>query len=172
MILRSFTVLIGALLLFSSVSCEARETRGHEADASSGGGDAPNFVLKTSDGKDIELKKLSGKVVVVNFWATWCGPCRAEIPGMLEVYDKYKKKGLEIVGISLDQSGWKVINPFVERMNITYPIVWDRGDVAMAYGGIQAIPTTFIIDRKGNVVKRHMGYLSKEAFEQVIQPYL
>ena len=76
------------------------------------------------------------------------------------------------MGISLDQSGWKVITPFVQKMKITYPVVWDRGEVAQAYGGIQAIPTTFIIDRKGNVVKRHMGYLSKEAFEGVIQPYL
>jgi thiol-disulfide isomerase/thioredoxin len=165
-------VLIGVLLLFSSVSCDAGESSGKGAATVGTKGNAPNFVLKTSSGTDVELKKLSGKVVVVNFWATWCGPCRAEIPGMLEVYDKYKGKGLEIVGISLDQNGWRVITPFVERMKITYPVVWDQGEVAMAYGGIQAIPTTFIIDRDGDVVKRHMGYLSKEAFEQAIQPYL
>ena len=172
MLSRSMLALVGLFLLISSVSCDAREHAAGGGGSASGKGNAPNFVLTTSSGKEIELQKLSGKVVVVNFWATWCGPCRAEIPGMLEVYAKYKEKGLEIVGISLDQSGWRVINPFVERMNITYPVVWDRGEVAQAYGGIQAIPTTFIIDREGNVVKRHMGYLSREAFEQVLQQYI
>src|SRR5512147_2987717 len=71
--------------------------------ASAGAGPAPNFALKTADGKTVELKQLAGKVVVLNFWATWCGPCRAEIPGMLEIYAKYREKGLEIVGVSLDQ---------------------------------------------------------------------
>ncbi|HMK38978.1 MAG TPA: TlpA disulfide reductase family protein, partial [Bacteroidota bacterium] len=74
---------------------------------------APNFALKNSAGQVVELSKLRGKVVVVNFWATWCGPCRAEIPGMLDVYQKYRGKGLEIVGISVDRDGWGVINPMV-----------------------------------------------------------
>ena len=121
---------------------------------------APNFALKTADGKTVELKKLSGKVVVVNFWATWCGPCRVEIPGMLEVYGKYKSKGLEIVGISLDRGGWSVVTPFVEKMKITYPVVLGDGDVADAWGGIQAIPATFVVDRKGKIVERHVGAVS------------
>src|SRR5512135_1596144 len=79
---------------------------------------APNFALKTSDGATIELSKLKGKTVVVNFWATWCGPCRAEIPGFLEVYEKYKSKGLEIVGVSLDEGGWNDVKPFVKKLNI------------------------------------------------------
>jgi thiol-disulfide isomerase/thioredoxin len=172
MVSRTVLALVALGLFVSSVACDAREPSGRNSESARGKGDAPNFVLTTSSGDQIELQKLSGKVVVVNFWATWCGPCRAEIPGMVEVYEKYKGKGLEIVGISLDQSGWRVITPFVEQMKITYPVVWDRGEVAQAYGGIQGIPTTFIVDRKGNVVKRHVGYLSKDAFEQVIQQYL
>lgn len=133
---------------------------------------APNFSLKTAEGKIIELKKLQGKVVVVNFWTTWCGPCKAEIPGFLEVYKQYKSKGLEIVGISLDQDGWKPVKPFIERYKITYPIVVGDGNLADAYGGIEAIPTTFVVDKKGNIVNRHLGYMDKGAFENLIKDLL
>jgi thiol-disulfide isomerase/thioredoxin len=135
-------------------------------------GKAPNFALKTAEGRVVELSKLQGKVVVVNFWATWCGPCRAEMPGMLEVYSAYKGKGVEFVGISVDEGGWKDVTPFVKRMSITYPVVLDDGAVAGAYGGVNAIPTTFIVDRKGNLVTKHVGYLSKEDFEKNIKAVL
>ncbi len=133
---------------------------------------APNFSLKMSDGKTIELKKLQGRVVVVNFWATWCGPCKAEIPGFLEVYQQYKSKGLEIVGISLDQEGWKPVKPFIDRYKITYPVVVGDAKLAEAYGGIDAIPTTFIVDKKGNIAKRHIGYMDKKTFEDLIKDLL
>ncbi len=139
---------------------------------SAGAKPAPNFALKTAEGKTVELKQLAGKVVVVNFWATWCGPCRAEIPGMLEIYSKYKGKGLEIVGISLDQQGFSVVTPFVQRMKIDYPVVVGDGGVVAAYGNFQAIPTTFIVDRKGNIVDEHTGSMSKEQFEKIIKPLL
>ena len=133
---------------------------------------APNFSLKNSSGQAVELAKLHGKVVVVNFWATWCGPCRAEIPGMLDVYQKYRGKGLEIVGISVDRDGWSVINPFVKRLNITYPVVLGNGAVTDAYGGIDAIPTTFFVDRNGQVLLRHVGYMSKDEFEKAVKSSL
>jgi peroxiredoxin len=133
---------------------------------------APNFSLNTGDGKTVELSQFKGKVVVVNFWATWCGPCRNEIPGMLQVYNQYKSKGLEIVGISLDRDGWRVINPFVQKFKITYPVVLGNGEVTEAYGGIEAIPTTFIVDRKGNIAGKHIGYLSKDEFEKIVKKTL
>jgi cytochrome c biogenesis protein CcmG/thiol:disulfide interchange protein DsbE len=135
-------------------------------------GKAPNFSLKTSDGKSLELAKLQGKVVVVNFWATWCGPCRKEIPGFIEVYGRLKSKGLEIVGISLDREGWTVVKPYIDKSKITYPVVVDNGKLADAYGGIDAIPTTFIVDRKGNIVKKHVGYISKEDLEKLVSASL
>jgi thiol-disulfide isomerase/thioredoxin len=133
---------------------------------------APNFALKTAAGQTVELRKLAGKVVVVNFWATWCGPCRMEIPGMLEVYKKYKGKGLEIVGVSLDQKGWSVVTPYVEKTKIDYPIVLGTEQVVSDYGNFQAIPTTFVVDKKGNIVGEHTGSMSKEAFEKMVAPYL
>jgi peroxiredoxin len=135
-------------------------------------GKAPNFSLKTSDGKSIELKKLEGKVVVVNFWATWCPPCKSEIPGFLEVYKQYKTKGLEIVGISLDETGWKVVKPFIEAYKITYPVVVGDAKLAMAYGGIEGIPASFVIDKKGNIVTQHVGYLDKASLENLVKGLL
>jgi thiol-disulfide isomerase/thioredoxin len=133
---------------------------------------APNFRFKSSTGKTIELAKLRGKVVVINFWATWCGPCRAEIPGFLEVYKSYKSKGLEIIGISLDETGWDVVKPFLEKYKITYPVVVADGKVVHDYGGINAIPTTFVINRDGNVVSGHRGLLPKAQLEKILREVL
>lgn len=134
---------------------------------------APDFSFKTQYGKDFQLSKQKGKVVLVNFWATWCGPCRAEIPGFLQVYERYRDKGLEIVGVSLDENGWEVVTPFIKRYNITYPVVVDsRGVVARQYGKIDAIPTSFLIDKNGNIVDQHIGYLSKEELEKKIKSVL
>ena len=133
---------------------------------------APNFSLKTADGKVIELAKLKGKVVVVNFWATWCAPCRAEIPDFIKVYDQYKLKGLEIVGIALDEDGWNAVKSFINKMRINYPIVLGNANIARLYGGIQGIPTTFIIDKNGYIVDWQVGMLSRQALEQKLKPLL
>jgi len=133
---------------------------------------APNFVLKSSDGTTYELNKYKGKVVVVNFWATWCGPCRKEIPDFIEVYKKYEEKGLEIIGISLDRDGWAKVKPFVKANNISYPIVVDDANVAPSFGKIEFIPTTFIVDKNGNIVDEHVGGMSKTQLEAKLKPLL
>lgn len=133
---------------------------------------APNFSLKTSNGTTVELAKLRDKLVLVNFWATWCGPCRAEIPGFLDVYKTYKDKGLEIVGVSLDEGGWDDVAPFVKKLKIDYPIVIGNEKISRDYGTIQAIPTTFIVGRDGYILERHVGYLSKEDLEKKLKTLL
>ena len=133
---------------------------------------APNFSLKTQTGQVIELSKLKGKVVLVNFWATWCPPCRAEIPDFIEVYNTYKSKGLEIVGIALDEDGWLKVTPYVEEVKINYPIVLGSAKVVQQYGGIEGIPATFIVDQKGYIAGTQVGLLSKAALEQKLKSLL
>ena len=133
---------------------------------------APNFVLKDADGRTVELAKLKGKVVLVNFWATWCGPCRKEMPDFVEVYKQQKANGLEIIGVSLDEEGWDVVRPFLKQYKINFPVVIGDGKLANAYGGIQFLPTSFLIDRNGFIVDKHIGMLPKETLERKIAPLL
>jgi thiol-disulfide isomerase/thioredoxin len=133
---------------------------------------APNFSLSTQTGKVIELAKLKGKVVLVNFWATWCPPCRAEIPDFIEVYNTYKSKGFEIIGIALDEEGWSKVRPFMEKEKMNYPVVLGSRNITQAYGGIDGIPTTFIVDKDGYIVEQQVGMLTKSALEKALKKYL
>lgn len=133
---------------------------------------APNFKLTAYDGKVIELAKLKGKIVVVNFWATWCGPCRQEIPGFMDFHSQYKDKGVVVVGVSLDQGGWEVVKPYVERVKIDYPVVVGDEGIAEAYEIPNAIPATYIVDKKGNIAKSHIGFMTKSQLESIIKPLL
>jgi thiol-disulfide isomerase/thioredoxin len=133
---------------------------------------APNFSLSTQNGKMIELAKLKGKVVLVNFWATWCPPCRAEIPDFIDVYNTYKSKGFEIVGIALDEEGWDKVAPFMKEAKINYPIVLGSRDIIQAYGGIEGIPTTFMVDKDGYIVGQQVGTLTKSALLNALKKYL
>jgi len=130
---------------------------------------APNFTLKTQNGKVVELSKLKGKVVLVNFWATWCPPCRAEIPDFIEVYDLYKSKGLEIVGIALDEDGWSKVTPYIEKAKMNYSVVLGSSDVVHLYGDIESIPTTFFVDKNGYIAERQVGMLRKADLEQKLR---
>ncbi len=130
---------------------------------------APDFSLTSTDGKMIKLSDYRGKVVVVDFWATWCPPCKAEIPDFIKLYSQHKDEGLQMIGISLDEGGLKDVKPFMKEYGINYPIVMGTEEVVSAYGGIRGIPTTFVIDKTGHVRGAFEGYRSASVFTKLIQ---
>jgi len=133
---------------------------------------APAWTLKDLDGKPVSSTQFKGKVVVLDFWATWCPPCRREIPGYVDLQKKYEKDGLVIVGVSLDQKGPGVVKAFAEKYGINYQLVMGDESVQEAFGGIEAIPTTFIIDREGKIRDRKVGAEDTATYEQTIKRYL
>jgi len=129
-------------------------------------GSAPAWELKDVNGAVVRSDQFKGKVVVVDFWATWCPPCRAEIPGYVELQKKYGKDGLVIIGVSLDQAGPDVVKAFAAKYAINYPLVMGDDAVVGAFGGVEAIPTTFLIDRTGQIRDRKMGSEETSVYEK------
>ena len=133
---------------------------------------APNFSLPTSDGKILKLSDLKGKVVIIDFWATWCPPCRKGIPDLIDLKKKYGSKGFEIVGISLDTETKSDVVPFIKNYGINYPVVYGNSKVAQAYGGVRAIPTSFIIDKQGKIVASYEGLMPLSTYEDHLKKLL
>jgi len=133
---------------------------------------APAWTLKDLDGKTVSLADFKGKVVVLDFWATWCPPCRAEIPHFIELQNELKDKGVTIVGVSLDSTGPADVAQFAKTNGMNYPIVMGDEKTATAYGADQGIPTTVVIDGKGNIVATHLGLTDKDTFESDIKKAL
>jgi peroxiredoxin len=133
---------------------------------------APEFALQDASGKVVRLSDFRGKVVLRDFWATWCGPCGIEIPWFTEFQRKYKDRGFEVVGVSMDDEGWKVIKPFVAEQKINYRIVLGDDKTGDQYGGVEALPTTFVIDRDGRIASVHVGLASRRDFEDAIEKLL
>jgi thiol-disulfide isomerase/thioredoxin len=146
------------------------------ADAKAAGKAAPlTFTLKDMNGVDVKLASFKGKPIVLNFWATWCGPCRAEIPSLVELNTQYGKEGKDVVilGISVDDPVDK-LKPYASQMKMNYPVLVGAGrdDVQDAFGPLWGIPVTVFIDRDGKIAKKHSGIASKEQFEQEIKALL
>jgi thiol-disulfide isomerase/thioredoxin len=130
---------------------------------------APDWSLRDVNGKDVTLSSFKGKVVVLNFWATWCPPCREEIPDLIKLQKKYAEKGLVVIGMSVDEAGPAAVKAFVRRTGMNYPVVIVDEKTAFAYGITGAIPTTFVINREGKVVTGIQGGADLSTFEQMIQ---
>lgn len=132
-----------------------------------------NFTMKDVAGKDVALSQFKGKVLVLDFWATWCGPCKIEIPHFIEFQDKYGKDGLQIVGISVDDTADK-LEPYARKMGMNYPVLQGLGhdEVQDAYGPIVGIPVSVMISRDGRVCATHTGLTGKDVFEREIKALL
>ena len=133
---------------------------------------APEFTLRDANGTFVKLSDYRGKVVLLNFWATWCGPCALEIPWFIEFEQEYKAKGFEVVGISMDDDGWEAVKPYVSEHKLNYRVLLGDDSVSQLYGGVEALPTTFIIDRDGKVAFVHVGLAGKDEYLGEIQSLL
>jgi peroxiredoxin len=129
---------------------------------------APDFALKDATGKTVKLSDYRGKVVVLNFWATWCGPCTVEIPWFKEFQQTYKDRDFAVIGISEDDDGWQSVKPYIEHSKINYRIAIGTEEISQQYGGIDSLPTTFVIDREGRIAAVHVGLINKSEYQNEI----
>jgi peroxiredoxin len=133
---------------------------------------APDFTLKDANGATVKLSDYHCKVVILNFWATWCGPCKVEIPWFMEFEQQYKNKGFAVLGVAMDDDGWNVVKPYIAERKMNYRVVLGNDSVATAYGGVDSLPTTFVINQDGKIVTSHIGLVNKDEYQKEIQTLL
>jgi peroxiredoxin len=129
---------------------------------------APDFELTALDGKKVKLSDLRGKAVLVNFWATWCGPCKIEMPWLVDLQQRYSAKGLVVLGISVDEGSTDKIAAYAKEMGVNYTVLRTTDAVSDSYGGIDGLPTTFYVNRNGVIIGQAAGLVSKDTIEDDI----
>ena len=132
---------------------------------------APDFSLVDSNGASVKLADYKGKVVLLDFWATWCHGCKTEIPWYMEFQHKYRDRGLSVIGVAMDEDGWKSVKPYIEKTRINYTIVVGNQELAKTYGA-ESLPVTLLLDRDGRIAESHAGMVDKAAFEKDLQTLL
>lgn len=169
-----------ALVISAMVVTGARNSR-RSARASDGGTLAPNnnigklapdFQLAALNGQDVKLSNYRGRAVLLNFWATWCGPCKIEMPWFIEMQKRYKEKGFEVIGVAMDDSGKDVVEKFTREIGVNYTVLMGKEAVGDAYGGVMGLPTTFYIDRNGRIVEQESGLIGRGEIEDNIKKTL
>ena len=163
------SVAVAALLW----SCSGKEPLSAEAQSIRNRKPAADFTLRDANGTAVKLSDYRGKVVLLNFWATWCGPCTLEIPWFIEFEQQYKTQGFAVIGVSMDEEGWNAIKPYVAAHKMNYRVLLGDDSVSQLYGGVESLPTTFLIDRKGRVAfPPHIGLAGKNEYLKEIQSLL
>jgi len=133
---------------------------------------APDFTLQSLDGKTVHLSDFRGKAILLNFWATWCEPCKVEMPWIVDLQKKYASQGLQVVGVAMDDASPDEITKFTEQMGVNYPVVIGKDEVADSYGGLPFLPTTFYIGRDGKIVDKVLGIKGRGEIEDDIKKAL
>ena len=154
-------------LLALLLACGQRADNGQPLSAG-----APDFTLPAVDGSMVHMSDYAGKVIIVDFWATWCPPCQEMIPVLSRLHREYREKGLVILGVALDNEGLSVLGPFVHENMIPYKVLMGDKKISNAFGGVSSIPTLYIVDREGRLVRKLLGYHSFDDLEGQIKKYL
>jgi thiol-disulfide isomerase/thioredoxin len=166
-----FVAAIVAAMLFAGIRM-ARNNRANAPAHELMGNLAPDFELQTLDGNNLKLSDLRGKAVLLNFWATYCGPCKIEMPWFVELQKEYGPQGFQIVGVAMDDASTEDIAKFAKEMGVNYPILLGKESVGESYGGVNALPTTFFLDRDGKIIAREFGLQSRSVFVDHIKKAL
>ena len=166
-----FAALVAGLI-FSACQTTTSSVKAASVKADSERKPAPDFTLKDADGKLVKLSDYKGKVVLLDFWATWCGPCKVEIPWFMEMQRRNKDRGFEVLGVAMDDEGWEAVKPFAASLGINYRLVIGNDSTAQMYGGVDALPTTFLIDRTGKIAAVHVGLSARKDFEDGVEQLL
>lgn len=167
-----FVAAVVAAMLFVGFHSARRAGSGNSDSLDVTGKPAPDFTLDSLDGKKIQLSSYKGQAVLLNFWATWCGPCKIEMPWFVDLQKEYGPQGLQIVGVAMDDASKDEIAKFVKEMGVNYTILLGKEAVGQEYGGVNVLPTTFFIDRDGKIVAREFGLQSRSLFVDNIKKSL
>jgi thiol-disulfide isomerase/thioredoxin len=160
-----------ALMLYFGYH-QARRTGASSAPRLTQSSLAPDFSLESLDGKSLRLSDLRGKAVLLNFWATWCGPCKIEMPWFVDLQKEYGSQGLQIVGVAMDDASKEDISKFAKDMGVNYPILIGKESVGDQYGGVPALPESFLISRDGKIVDKIIGLRGKAEIEDAVKKAL
>jgi peroxiredoxin len=133
---------------------------------------APGFILNDASGAPVQLSQFKGKVVLLNFWATWCRACQFETPWFVGFQETYASRGFQVLGVSFDDDGWAAVKPFIAQKRVNYPVMMSDSQLAARYGGVQALPVTFIIDKAGRVAVTHLGLVPESEYQAEIEKLL